>query len=419
MVDRSIAPKADNITAFSLPEISKRKICGGVETTIVNQGDQPIIILDLIFPVGKVHDKVQHLTYFTSKLLAEGTKTKSSAQIADEIDFYGGYLEITPTIDHVSFRVYALKKLFPEILAILIDILSNPIFPENELNNLKNIRSQQIKQLLSRNSTVASIELRKSLFGETHPYGSPIDPKPIQKISRDLITEHYRHVVLTQPKLFLAGEITSDTIKIVEDTFSNLRFNPIQEGDFPIPNPSENCSVEKPESVQSSIRLGKITLGRHDPDIYSLKVANELLGGFFGSRLMKNIREIKGLTYGIHSSIVHLQHYSYWQISSDILKEKKDEAITEIIKEVEKLQNANPSNEEVETLKNYMKGKLLGSFDNIFNSLELVKSIDLDGISTSYWKRLLETINEATPESISAITKKHFSTDKIAQVVVG
>lgn len=419
MVDRTIAPPIHDIRKIRVPNFQKLIIAEDIPLGLIYQKDHPVIILDIVIPSGHMHDPQPGITYLASKMLTEGTSRLTSFQIASKIDFYGGHLEIGPSPDFVSVKLYALKKFFPILLPLLAEIFSDSQFPEKEFDTLKQIRIQQIRQQFARNSVIAGFNFRKCLFGETHPYGLIIEESHIQSINHTDAFDYYKNSFLRKPFFYLAGEVDEGEIKLIEKEFGKLNYRIDKDSNIPSPATSEDLYIDKHESVQTSIRLGNLTVNRKHEDHYKLKVANELLGGFFGSRLMTNIREKKGLTYGIHSSLMHFKHLSFWQIATDVLKEKKEEAISEILNEIKILQEEPPAPDELQTLKNYLKSKIASSFDTIMDVMELSKALDQSGLDLSYWDALFHTIDEVSGEDVSEITRKHFNLENIRKVTVG
>ena len=419
MVDRSIAPPIHDLSTLKLPDFQKTTLAGEIPLGLIRQPGHPVITLNVVIPSGFLQESLTGVTFFTAKMLAEGTANLNAYQIASKIDFYGGHLEINPSPDHVSIKLYSLKKFFPTLLTLLTDLLQNATHPEKEFDTLKQIRIQQIRQQMARNSVVAGLQFRKCLFGETHPYGQIVEETHVNAITHDAVDRYYRKNFLRKPAIYLAGEVEETELYLVEKEFSQIAFKDRDNQPMPQPAISENINIEKPESVKTSIRMGNLTIDRKHPDHCHLKIANELLGGFFGSRLMMNIREEKGLTYGIYSSQIHFNELSFWQIGTDVLKEKKDEAIEEILKEIKNLQEIPPSTDELLTLKNYMKGKIASSFDTILDAIDLAKTLDLNGMSLDYWSHLFAAIDQVTGEDISQAASKYFDPESIRVVTVG
>lgn len=416
MLDRSVAPAALAIDRPLLP-IPEDITVGKLPLTILNQGTQPVVLFEMVIPVGRYEEPQPGLAFYVFKMLTEGTSRKTAEEIAETFDFYGSHLEIMPTLDAVSIKLYALRKFFPTVLGLLAELLTESDFPASEFETLRQIRTEQVKQQHARNNAFANLKFREMLFGPSHPYGLVIDEELVQKPTLEEVRA-FKGALMTTPQVFMSGWITESEIQTVEQAFGHLHFIPAIAPDQRPITPTKTLSVTREDSTQASLRLGNRSIDRTHPEIHKLKVANELLGGFFGSRLMKNIREEKGLTYGIHSSLMHLQHASYWSISSEILREKTGLAQEEILKEIQTLQNEAPGQGEFEMVINYMKGKFLSSFDSPFSSHEMIKGLRLAGLTEDYFFAFLDTLDTIRPEEISEVTTRYFQEKDLSSLVV-
>lgn len=418
MIDRSVVPVSDEISKPKFPEAELLNL-SGIDLIMLRQHDQPVIMFDCVIPLGRGHEHTPGLGYLVAKMLQEGTSAKSSNEIANMLDYYGSHLEITPTLDHVFIRLYCLKKYFESQVSLIFEMIGDSVFPEKEFEKQKTIRKQEIRQMHAKTNSFAGLHFRKSIFGEFHPYGQIIQVDDVNNTSLDQVKDFYGSHFKINPTLFLAGAVDSKEIEIIKNKLDSISFdaNPAT-ADYKLTS-TGNVHINWDNSVQSSLRLGAHSISKSHPDIHKLKIANELLGGFFGSRLMKNIREEKGLTYGISSSLVHLKEGSYWVIGTDVLKEKSELAIAEIKKEILLLQSQLPSMEEVNTLKSYLKGKWLMSFDSCFNSMHLITNNHLAGLTNQYWSDFMEVLDQTTAEEISDTMRKYYNTNAICEVIVG
>ncbi|RED99739.1 M16 family metallopeptidase [Marinoscillum furvescens] len=417
MPDRTKAPESSVIDLPNLPALQTVHLPCGLDLHLLNQGQQPVVLFEMVVPLGRWEEPSAGLAYYLFKMLTEGTPTKSSEEIASFFDFYGSHLEITPTLDAVNIKLYALNKFFPELVKFLTDLLTESSFPKREFETLKQIRIEQIRQQYSRNNAFASLKFRELLFGAEHPYGLMISEEQARKTQRDDLLNH-KNLLCTQPLLFITGMVGEDEIKAVESAFEGFPQTPTPSKRTAFTNTGKSQTITREDSTQASLRIGKTTINRHHEDIHKLKVANELLGGFFGSRLMKNIREEKGLTYGIHSSFLHLHHASYWCIGSELLRDKVTLGQEEIQKEITKLQQSPPEQEEFSMVINYMKGKFLSSFDSPFSAHGLIKSLKLAQLPESYFMDFFDTLQNIKPEDISLMASRHFNQDDITTLVV-
>lgn len=409
MLDRTVAPAASAIVRPNLP-VAEVITLGQLEASILSQGSQPVVLLEIVIPVGRWQETLPGLAFYTFKMITEGTKSKSAEEIASLFEYYGAHIEVTPTLDHVSVKLYVLNKFLDKVLHLFVETLTDSSFPEREFETMKQIRLEQIKQQNARNNAFANLKFREMLFGARHPYGLIIDPIMAQNITLDDVKAFSPHI-LTKPEFFVSGLVTDDVLQTIQQAFSHLKFTPAASMESVALTPVKKLEITREDSTQASIRIGHLTIDRNHPDIHQFKVANTLLGGFFGSRLMKNIREDKGLTYGIHSGVLHMDHGSYWSISSEVLREKADLALEEIFKEITKLKTEPAENQEFEMMRNYLKGKFLSSFDSPFNSHETIKALKLANLTSNSLYEYLDVLDKIQPTDICEVMTKHISTE--------
>lgn len=416
MLDRTQAPEAARISRPEIPEFSKTKIGNDFSLHVVNQGTQPVVALEIVFPMGRWNEPRPGLTYYTAKMLTEGTSRLTSEHIAETFDFYGSFVEITPTLDAVSVKLYCLKKFFPKLVHLLFELLNEASFPEREYKTIQRIRIQQIRQQHAKNSAFAGLKFRELIFGSDHPYGQIMHPEEMQQIDIDEVSGFHKNL-LSNPEFYLAGMIDEEVISAFEDASSRLSFATFSEKNYQINQTSKSIEIDR-DSSQASIRQGHLTISRKHQDTHFFKIANVLFGGYFGSRLMKNIREEKGLTYGIHASISPLNKASYWHISTEVAKAKLEVARSEILKEIDKLQSKNPEEVELMMVTNYMKGKFLSSFDSPFNSLNMLKNLHSGDLDNQYYHDFLSALDQIRPEDIKAMAQKHIHVENLTTVSV-
>ncbi|MFT6881564.1 MAG: zinc protease [Marinoscillum sp.] len=416
MLDRSVAPAASTITRPTFPTVERINV-GDVEMNILNLGEQPVVLFEMVFPVGRWEEPAPGLAFMLFKMIQEGTEKHNSEEIAELLDHHGSYLEITPTLDNVSIKLYTLNRFFPKLISLLAEMLSIPNFPEKEIITLKSIRLEQIKQSHARNNAYANLVFREMLYGKNHPYGQLIEAEMVDLITKESLLEA-RKLLSYKPTVFITGMITKEEIEEVNKAFKEIKFidAPSRRSvDFE-QTPSKNLIRE--DTTQASIRIGCHSINRNHADIHHFKVANELLGGFFGSRLMKNIREEKGLTYGIHSGMLHLSEGSYWSVSSEVLKDKMSLAQHEITREIERLQNEPPSAEEFAMVINYLKGKFLSSFGSPFSTHDMIKGHILAGLPEGYFDEFLNTLDTMKPHHVNEVLRKHINVESFTSLEV-
>jgi predicted Zn-dependent peptidase len=252
------------------------------------------------------------------------------------------------------------------------------------------------------------------------PYALVADENSLAEVSIDDVKSFYANNFSVKPQIIIAGEIDEDVESRIEDLFGILTFkDEFDNRDFKLDPNYETHEIKREGSVQASIRLASLSIDKSHPDYFKLAIANEMLGGFFGSRLMKNIREDKGYTYGIYSTIINYRGLSYHIIGADVKLDAVDDAINECRKELDNMQSSLVSEEELSTLKNYLLGKLAGNLDTIFSQSDNYKSKVSEGVDyQEYFDNYVKTIRSISAEDIREISAKYFSQEYCVVKVV-
>ncbi len=416
-MNRTIAPAFSKTFSFELPQPHIVQLNEGLDFVFLNGLQQEVFKLEFVFKAGKWRETKNAASHFTATMLEKGTTSKSSSEIANLFDYYGAQIEISPGYDFTSVSLYGLKKYFDQIFPLFWEMLTNPSFDQSEFELQKDIFLQNLKVNNEKNSFVASKLIRKNVFGSNHPYGNAIEESDVNILTRQDLIDFFS--LYYQPcSIFLIGSFKENQIQSLVKNIS-FKSSIVSDSAFEVCPLSQNQNVTKDESVQSSIRLGKRLVNRGHQDYFLLLLLNHILGGYFGSRLMKNIREEKGLTYGIYSSINPFKNDCLFSIGADVGKDKKELAISEIKQEMLQLSQTPVSIEELTTAKNHFLGSLQLEVANPFSSLEKIKSLRLHNLGDNYYKNLFFSINAISPKDIQAIAQKYLTPSDLFEVSVG
>jgi predicted Zn-dependent peptidase len=353
-------------------------------------------------------------------MLQEGTAKLTAHQLAEFFDYHGA--EVYPTLSYTQegLSLICIKKHLPTILPIFLSLFSEARFPEENLAKRKSQRALSLKLDQEKPSSRAGQLFKKGLFGPNHPFGQEITEAHISEITSALLQAYYQDHLWKDCSLFLSGDFKAQELEQLLATLNQL---PLKQGakkeGLPAPTSTPSLVEDRADAVQSSIRLGAWSIPKHHEDFPALAVFNTLLGGYFGSRLVKNIREDKGHTYGIHSTLVELDQYAYWVIAADVKKAHQEEVFAEIDKEIQILRTVLASSEEIEILKNYLIGQLFTKFSSPFDLIDQFKGVYYAGLDFSYYEKRFETLKKFTAEDLLAIGNRYFSSPDRVQVRVG
>jgi zinc protease len=419
MLDRTLAPPFKRSTSFELIKPEKKILKGGAECYFILGGTQDVSKIEIVFPAGRWVEKTWGAAYFSSNLLSKGSKTKTSFEIAHLLDLYGAHLEISAGLDHVSVALYILNKNFNTAVLLFRELLTESMLPVDELELLKSIYLQNLKVNYEKTSFLASRLMRKNLFSETHPYGKELEESDIQKINQEMLVGHFAEF-FRYGTVLVSGNVSDKNKEFVADAFSFLGHNPIAQKDFS--NAPEKYAREilpKDGSVQSSVRLAKKSISKTHADYVDVLFLNHILGGYFGSRLMKNIREDKGLSYGISSSLHALKNNSYLVIGADVNRENLEVTFEEIGKELKRLRTEKIDAEELDIARNHFIGSLQLEITTSFAHADKIKNILLFNLSSQHYQKMIARIASITATELVEVAERYFSEDTFLQVAVG
>ncbi|GAB4049016.1 M16 family metallopeptidase [Spirosoma litoris] len=422
-LNRSQSPAFQAIHDIQLPAVQSHRLDNGIPLHLITVNQQPVVRLECVFDAGTWHELVPGSAFFAMKMLSEGTTSRSSAQISEYVDRYGAFLELNSGPDRASIVIHCLTKFLPSVLPLLSEILNEPVFPQKELDDLRNITLQNLRVNYEKSAYLAGVLFREKLYGAEHPYGRSQRPEAVEQLTRENVVAFYERVIRNrQFQIILAGQASENEVLLINQILGQQPIHTDSLPGFSGILPADNnlpILAEKPDSIQSSIRLGRRLFTRSHPDFFKMLVANEVLGGYFGSRLMKNIREEKGFTYGISSNMPSFRRDGYFLIGTDVNKENTQETLDEIRKEIRILQTELVTDSELETVKNYMSGEFVGSLNTPFDIADRYKVILLDSMPADFLTTYIQKIRAVTAEEVMEMATSYLTPESLNEVVVG
>ncbi len=421
-MDRNIQPTYNPLTEVKIPDIKEYTLKNGIKVYAVRATGAEVIRVDVSFGAGNWYQPSPLIAAMTNALMREGAGKYNAHQIAENIDYYGSHLQVHCDKDNAGFIAYTLSKYFENTLSILNDIVREPHFDSNELDVLVMKSRQNFKIENQKVSVISRRVLMKNLFGADNPYGESLTEEQYNSVSLDEIKEYFNQYYSNKNcSILISGFVTDEHIKLIDkyfgDNFGN--YNNSEPGYILKSSDTKFNYSEKDGAVQSSVRFGKPLINLTSSDYPKLQVVNTLLGGYFGSRLMKNIREEKGYTYGIGSVLVSLKHSGFFTIISEVGADVCKSAVEEINKEIDILCNTLVGQDELMLVKNYMMGDLARNLDGAFNIAETVKSVIDFGFGAEFFKYQQECIMNITAEEIRFLAQKYLSKESMYTAVAG
>jgi len=420
MVDRTSPPQFKQIKEFQIKQARTELLDNGLPIHIIQTGKLPVIRIEIIYRAGAWLEPKNGVVHFATKMLGEGTSKRSGKEIHRLVDQYGAFLDLRPGFDRIEIELYTLTKYVSTLLPLLKEMIFDSAFMKKELDTIKNLQKQKVKIENQKNSTLASKKIRQLLFGSTHPYGRNLTEESIDQIDETMVKNYYLGTVLSRFEIFVAGDYQPDFFKLFNSYFGTFQIKERKPRSyFPTTVEKDKILIKKESSLQSSIRIGKILFKKNHPEYLNFLVLNEILGGYFGSRLMKNIREEKGFSYGIYSSVVGFKNEGFFVIGTDVKKENTNQTIDEILKEMKELRSNPVPDQELEKVKNYMIGNVLTGINTPFALMDKYKAVYYYDLDYGFYDKFLETVNGTNPQTLLELADKHLPEEDMIEVIVG
>ncbi len=422
-LNRTTAPAFQPIRTLNIMPLQTHSLQNKAPLHVLGAGDSPVLKLEVLFHVGQAHELKNGVNHLTIKMLSEGTAKRTASEITNHFDYYGSFLETSAGNDRSSVILYCLTKHLENVLPAFCELLTEATFPAQGLEKVRLITSNNERVQEEKNNYTAQVVFRKHLFGDTDAYGITPTSADYLQIDREEVVSHYTQFLKHKNfEVFLVGKVGKTEIELIDKHLGNI---PITLPTTPLPAQTaqvyagKRIVMEKPDSLQSSVRVGKGCIERNHTDFYAFKIMNEIFGGYFGSRLMSNIREDKGYTYGIYSSIINMHRASYMSIGTDVKKEFTSHTLAEIKKEINILQQDLVPADELERVRNYMLGSLAGNMNTPFDLAEVFKNIYFSGLGYAYYTNYVEAIHHITAEEIRTTAQKYLKYEEFLEVIVG
>ena len=390
VLDRKVSPAIHDAVEFEykLPPINAVQLGNGLPLYWLNAGVQDVVQIDWIFNAGLWYEQKPSVAHATAGLLKNGTSKHTAEQIHEALEFYGAQLKVNAGNDYATITLYSLTKHLPVLLPMVYEIITDSTFPEEEVQIHKHNAIQRLLVNLRQCEFVANQQIDALLFGENHPYGRYSKKENIEAVTReDMITFYKANYNLANARIFMAGKIGDAEVNSLEEVFG-------------------------------AIRIGREFPNRHHPDYAPMVVLNTLFGGYFGSRLMSNIREEKGYTYGIYSSLSPEINGGSFIIHTETGRDVAELAVKEVYHEMELLRNELASEDELLLVKNYLLGGLLADLDGPFSILQRWRTLILNGFDEAYFNRNIEIYKTITAEDLQALAVKYFDKKDYYEIVV-
>ena len=423
-MDRTIQPEIQPLKNFHIQTPVRTTLPNGIPLTVINAGEQEVVRMDVLFSGGRWQQSQKLQALFTNRMLREGTTKYTAATLAEKLDYYGSWLELSSSSEYAYITVYSLNKYLAKTLEVVESMIKEPLFPQKELQTILDTNIQQYLVNTSKVDFLAHRSLLKSLYGEQHPCGKIVMEEDYHTITPEVLREFYeRYYHSGSCSIFLSGKVTDDIISRVTDIFG-IPFGQYQlqmpKSSFPFAAiPEKRIFTEREDAMQSAVKMGCTTITREHPDYPKLRVLMTLFGGYFGSRLMSNIREDKGYTYGISAGVVFYPDSGLLIVSTETDNEYVEPLIQEVYHEIDRLHLDPVSAEELRIVRNYMLGEMCRSYESPFSLSDAWIFIATSGLKDDYFARSLQAVNEITPAEIQDLAQRYLCKETLKEVIAG
>ncbi|HVB02528.1 MAG TPA: pitrilysin family protein [Chitinophagaceae bacterium] len=427
MVDRLTAPAVLDSAAFDirLKPYEKITLDNGIPVYLIPSDNQDTLMLELVFNAGNWYETKDLVATATNYLIKNGSSRHTALQINERVEFYGAFLDRSSHHEHASYVLHCLSRHFADLLPVVQEVITDPVFLLEELDIYRQNMKQQLSVNLRKCEFIANRRIDSLLFGPAHPYGRSSSMEAYDALQRDHLQEHYRaHYTYDNCTIFAAGLLPEGFPKLLNESLGKETWNGksrFAKKDQPIdPAPEKKAYriTNDPQGVQGAVRIARLFPGRLHPDFPKMMVLNTIFGGYFGSRLMSNIREDKGYTYGIHSQLYHFRQQGALAILTEAGREVCEATVREIYREMELMTVEPVGDEELHLVRNYLIGSVLGDLDGSFQLIQRWRSLLLNGLDENYFNQYIHTVRTITAEELLEVARRYFRQEEFYELIV-
>lgn len=426
MIDRKNAPEIKDAVDFDikLKPYEKFTLDNGIPVYVIRSAEQDTLQLEMVFPGGSWFETENLVASATNFLMKNGTSKHSALEINESIDYHGAYLNRTSQHENATYTLHCLTKHLTQLLPVLQEVILDPSFSEEELATFQQNMKQRLAVNLQKCDFVANRHIDRYLFGEFHPYGRVSSMDAYDALQSETLRAFYKqHYTYNNCKIFVAGNLPENTIALLNQYFGTTKWNGettiIREALPLMPAEEKKFRIFNDENgVQGAVRVARHFPNRYHPDFSKMLVLNTIFGGYFGSRLMSNIREEKGYTYGISSQLYNFRQSSAINIHTEAGRDVCEATIKEIYKELHTLQQEPVPEEELALVRNFMIGSVLGDLDGAFQVIQRWKNLILNDLDENYFYNNIKTIKTITSEELQQLAQQYFTPEDFYELVV-
>ena len=428
LVVKGKAPISSEILKVKLPKAFETKLSNGMQVIVLEQHKLPTFAMQMVVLSGGLADPAdQHgAAQATAASLREGTKTRTSKQIAEQVDSLGASLSATSGLSTINSLVNGsgLTDNFDQIMELFADVILNPTFPADELTKFKTRSLAQLRAQRAQPGFLANEMFARVMYG-SHPAGRvSLTAEEIQKLTPEVLQRfHAAHYKPNNTIFAIVGDVKpAEIVAKLEKTFGSW-----QRGDVPqtsIPKvsgaaPAKIHLINRAASVQTNLVLGNLAIERTDPDYYAIDVMNQVVGGGASARLFLNLREDKGYTYGAYSGFSAFKFRGTFRANTEVRTEVTKGSMDELMYELKRIRDERVAQDEFDRAKRTIIGGFALQLESPQALLNNIITQKLYSLPADYWDTYTQKIAAITPDDVQRVAKKYLDLSRLQIVAVG
>jgi len=426
-VDRTKPPALGTPPKVSLPPIVTRQLPNGLKLMIVEHHELPIADFVLLVGSGGTAEPAGKMgvANLTTAMLREGTSTRKSLEIADQLAFLGVNLNAGSSWESTTLSLHTPTAQLDSALALFADVALRPSFPANEFDRIRKTRLTTLLQLKDQGPAIADIAYPAIVYGKSHPYGARLlgTEESVAGLSvADLQAYYGANFRPNNATLIVVGDVTPAQVEAKANQYfggwQRGDVTPVSYGEPPRSGTTAIYLIDKPGAAQSSFRIASVGVPRSTRDYFALTVMNTILGGSFTSRLNNNLRETKGYTYGARSSFDMRRSAGPFIASSEIVAAKTDSALIEFMKELNSIRQSVPA-DELSKAKRYLQLRLPAGFETTSQIANQLVPVAMYGLPFDYYNNYVQNIESVTAADVERVARQYVNPGSLAVVIVG
>lgn len=391
------------------------KLCGA---------DKGVVRFDILFKGGYAVQAKPLLAMFTNRMLREGAGMLSAAEISQKLDYYGAWIDMYSSQNCNHITLYTMSKHFVSLLPVLEDMVKRPLFPQENLDTVRRNNRSYFAVNSQKVDVVSQRYFENSLWGDAHPLGHVVEAADYDAITRCDIQEYYSNYYGScNCTMFIAGSVDDAMLAAIADCFGNEVWGCKNAcGESVVAAPCQLCgrrAVSVAGTMQSAVKLGFMAMDSSHPDFHKFRFLCVLLGGYFGSRLMSNIREENGYTYHIFAEMDAYGKRNAFMISSEAATEFVEPLINEVYKELDRIVAEPVSDSEIELVRNYIMGELCREYEGQSAKSEVFINAWLSGVGFDSVNKYIDEIKSITPADLHRLACEYFKKENMIEIIAG